>query len=583
MRRMAEDRPAPASFVRKRRKIVAYTELPIVNPDADLTHCREAWTFDERWKCWCLEDVLYTGRATTPRFQRLSIFVPEPYMTAGGRICPEGRMGLFSARTAPVVFGNNAAGYMQMPHTWLGGPRDEAGRYLARGMVYVSCGCRGRESRDKEGRLCGKGAASLVDLKTALRFLRHNSHALPGDMERIISVGWSAGGAMSSLLALTGNHPLYDSLLRENGAFEQERDDVFAAQIYCPIIDLEHADLAYEWQFAGDPENVDSPAGPAGRMDAFHSALSRKLAGRFPAYFNALGLRHPEKGTALTLAESGREGSAYAYLMEKLEDAATLYLQRLREGSLSEQYGVEDYLCGNYTREAPAPRVGTHLMQGHAGPGVDLPEGEDASPSLGEMLCRPPHGVARVVPERPMLTLKGRDKRSWLHWDGRRARIAGLDAYVLSHCRRMKPCTAFDCLDGHSGENQVLGSPERDYTHFSSDVAKALVDLKKDFPDEAGRYARAWAADVDDAELQQRCRLLNPMNFMKDSCFAARHYRIRVGANDADTSFAVSMALAVGLANAHRDVDYAIVWEQPHAQADYPGEVCDWIERLCRI
>lgn len=177
---------------------------------------------------------------------------------------PEGAAGRFTARTAPVVFANNAAGYLQMPHTWLGGPRDAAPQYLRRGMVYVSCGCRGRDSRDAGGRLCGKSPWTLVDLKTAIRFLRRNAEALPGDLDRLISVGTSAGGAMSSLLGVTGDHPDYLPYLRENGAFPDESDAVYAAQIYCPIVDLDHADLAYEWQFRRDPVNEASPEGPEG-------------------------------------------------------------------------------------------------------------------------------------------------------------------------------------------------------------------------------------------------------------------------------------------------------------------------------
>lgn len=38
---------------------------------------------------------------------------------------------------------------------------------------------------------------------------------------------------MSTLISVTGNSPLYTPYLEANGAFMDERDDVFAAQIYC--------------------------------------------------------------------------------------------------------------------------------------------------------------------------------------------------------------------------------------------------------------------------------------------------------------------------------------------------------------
>ena len=92
--------------------------------------------------------------------------------------------------------------------------------------------------------------ACIVDLKAAVRYLRHNKNIIPGNVEKIISNGTSAGGALSALLGSTGNHPDYESYLKELGAAD-ERDDIFAASCYCPITNLENADKAYEWEFCG--------------------------------------------------------------------------------------------------------------------------------------------------------------------------------------------------------------------------------------------------------------------------------------------------------------------------------------------
>ncbi|MBQ6564659.1 MAG: hypothetical protein IJL88_12155, partial [Clostridia bacterium] len=143
--------------------------IPVVNASMELSECRDRWTFDETYHCWCLEDVLYTSRADVPRFQRLSIFVPAPYLHADGTPDPEGELNGYTGKTAPVVFENNAAGYMQMPHTWLGGPRCYAEPYLKHGLIYVTCGCRGRDSRNAEGLAVGKSPITLIDLKTAIR------------------------------------------------------------------------------------------------------------------------------------------------------------------------------------------------------------------------------------------------------------------------------------------------------------------------------------------------------------------------------------------------------------------------------
>ena len=581
-------------------------QIPIINRTLELSDCRDKWFFDEAYQVWCLEDVLYTLKATTPKFQRMSIFVPKPYLNADGTVNEKGKMGVYTAKTAPVVFENNSAGYMQMPHTWLGGPRDEAEKYLERGMIYVTCGCRGRESRDESGKLCGKSPWTLVDLKTGIRFLRHNANVLPGDFTKIISVGWSAGGAMSTLIGVTGNNRNYDPFLEQNGAFMDESDAVLAAQIYCPIIDLDHADIAYEWQYNCDEENEASPAGPAGKMTAFQKALSDRLKDAYIAYFNGLGLRDAE-GTALTLNADGRGGTGYDYLMQCLNASATKYLTRLEEGKQPETWSTADYISGNYRHQIPAPPpshgpeqkddLGLHhagaavMMPPPGGPDVPMGDGPFPGgkppmgpPSLGDLVSRPPKGVPYVGMEFPMIEAQGTDKSAWLTWDGNTAAISSLDDYILSHRRRMKPCTSFDTLGMDSGENQEFGTAEQDYMRFDEYLFPALEAVKADFPEEYAKYHDDFASVVGDTELARRRYLINPLSFIgtDEVCEAAEHYRIRVGAQDADTAFTVSMALALKLANAGRDTDYALVWDRPHCQADYPGEVCDWIESITK-
>ena len=551
--------------------------VSIVNKTMELAACRDQWFFDEKHDCWCLEDVIYTPVPKVPAFQRMSIYAPAALMASGGVV-------LEAAKNVPLVFENNAAGYMQMPHSWLDGPRCGAQKYLDAGYVYVTCGCSGRESRDSEGRLVGKSPATLVDLKTAIRFLRHNRTWIPGDLEKIISVGTSAGGAMSSLLAVTGDHEDYLQYLKENGAFLGESDAVFAAQIYCPIIDLEHADQAYEWMFQADKTCEDSHAGPSETMTPFKEALSRKLAKQYIAYFNAMELKDPVSGEVLRLSEDGRSGSGYAYLMEKLEEAATKYLQMLQKGKLPETFAPEQYIQGDYTFLAPAPISPKNKDAHHAGPGMDIPQ-EEKPRSLGERMLRPPKGMEVPGMEPNMVELPGSDKRHWLSWDGQRAYICDLDAYVLNHRRRMKPCTSFDVLSMTSGENQVFGTPEQDFVHYNYAVGAAIDELKELYPEEWACYHAVYASAVGDDALKNRMRLIDPMQFIGTgkAGLKAKHYRIRVGAKDADTSTSISMALALKLAEAgYGTVDYALVWDQPHCDADYPGEVCAWIETICK-
>lgn len=575
-------------------------KINVINETMELTDVADKWVFNEKYQVWMLEDVLYTSKATAPAFQRLSIFVPKAYMKEAGVIDETATCNGYNAASVPVFFENNSAGYMQMPHTWIDGPRNYALQYLEAGMVYVTCGNRGHETMNKDKTFCGKSPANLIDLKTAIRFIRHNKGAIPGDMDKIISVGWSAGGAMSTLLAVTGDNAKYTKLLEENGAFMDESDSVFASQIYCPIIDLEHADLAYEWMFRADKENEPSFAGPAATMTDFEDALSEKLYDEYIKYFNSLELKNPENGELLVINEDGRSGSGYDYLLKKLSDSATKFIQKLSNKELPDRnYSVEDYLNGNYEYEKPAPagplpadekddKPDKAALQSFAGQEVglgDVDEDEDIPFGLGALMLRPADGKEPDEPFKPqMMTVHGKQKTDWLECVNGNARVTDLDKYVLNHRRRMKPCPSFDILSGESGENKVFGNKNVNAIHFNEYIPKAIEELKDKYPEEYGKYFEKYSKDICDEGLVTRKYLINPLNFIgtDEVSKQAKYYRIRVGASDADTSLSVSMTLACKLKEAGYPTDYELVWEQPHSEADYQGEVIAWIEQITK-
>lgn len=133
------------------------------------------------------------------------------------------------------------------------------------------------------------------------------------------------------------------------------------------------------------------------------------------------------------------------------------------------------------------------------------------------------------------------------------------------------------------GECQEFGTSEQDYMHFSPFITTAILELEKQFPADYAQYYEGYAKAVGDKALAERRELINPMSLIGSAKNAAGFFRIRVGACDADTAFTISMALALKLAQAGKSVDYALVWDRPRCQADYPNEVCDWIEAIVKI
>lgn len=125
----------------------------------------------------------------------------------------------------------------------------------------------------------GKAPAAIVDLKSAVRYVRYNKGRLPGNPDWIVASGGSAGGALSTLLAASGNSPMYDSFLSALGGAEVS-DAIFASASYSPITGLDHADMAYEWMWGTLPLN--------GKL--VNQTYSAQLKHNFTGYMQSLAL-----------------------------------------------------------------------------------------------------------------------------------------------------------------------------------------------------------------------------------------------------------------------------------------------------
>lgn len=217
------------------------------------------------------EKLYYVKNVEDSTYQYMNIYVPEG-----------------ATEQSPIFLREYVGGYMaaeaRQPQA-----EDATGRALQEGYVVVIPGVRGRNSVQGDV-YTGRAPKGLLDLKAAIRYLRRFDKEIPGNTERIITDGTSAGGAMSALLGATGNSKEYGELLKAMGAAD-ERDDIFCAVCFCPITDLEHADMAYEWLY-GETDSRRSDADSK-------RALTKELAAKFHAYQASLGLKKAD-GTLLT-------------------------------------------------------------------------------------------------------------------------------------------------------------------------------------------------------------------------------------------------------------------------------------------
>ena len=490
--------------------------------DASKNYTEETLTLNgQAVKFRAYRNIVYVARPSSVASQSMNIFIPAAYFE-------NGTINGYTKSTAPIFMPNGVGGYMPgkaiepAENDRMSGGANAALVALSRGYVVAAPAIRGRTTIGDDGKnYIGKAPALIVDYKAAVRYLRYNQKNLPaGDTEKIISNGTSAGGALSALLGATGNAKEYDPYLEEIGA-AAARDDIFASSDYCPITNLENADMAYEWMFNGvnsyymamwqlqdlenrghkvpgqkerpavkPPKAVDADAAnnPVSsqqevQMNEDEIAVSKVLKDAFPAYVNSLKLKD-ENGKKLTLSKDGT-------------------------GSF------RDYIADKYKESAQSA----------------LDNGKDISSA------------------------------TWVKAEKGKVKAVDLDAYPVA-VTRMKAAPAFDKLDLSSAENDEFGTTENTPNHFSA--------ISKQYEQKSGEMA-----DVD------VIKLLNPMNFI-GKADVAKHYRIRHGAIDRDTSLAIPAILALKLQNNGVDVNFHVPWGIGHS-GDYDlTELFDWIDSICK-
>lgn len=465
-------------------------------------------------------DRVYVARPADTTYETMNIYVPEGYFH-------NQEINGYTAETAPIFLPNTVGGYMPGK---AGTPVEEDKRSggpnailvaLSRGCVVAAPGARGRTSAT------GKAPACLVDMKAAVRYLRHNAAVLPGNTDRIISNGTSAGGALSALIGATGDSADYAPYLAALGAAD-ERDDIYAASVYCPITDLEHADMAYEWIFHDIHNYYSSSLPAAGPMQGVIHGPDGQLIALGP------GPVLPEG----TVTDRPADAPAEAKVAQQLSDSQIAAASELKAAypayinSLHLKDGQGNSLTLDKNGDGPFRTYIENIYKASAQKALDA--GTDLS-------------------DVPWLTIRND-----------RVEAVDLAAYAVA-VTRLKGTPAFDAFDLSSGENQEFGTAANDRLHFTKFSQK-----------------RSTVPGVPLAD-KQIIREMNPLHYIgTDKAVPARYWRIRHGAADRDTVLAVPAVLALKLKSAGCHVDFASPWGRGHA-GDYDlDELFTWIDAVCR-
>lgn len=402
-----------------------------------------------------------------------------------------------------------------------------AGAALKAGYVFVDVATRSRGIVGADGSFVGKAPAVVADAKAAVRYLRLNDKRMPGSAERIVVNGTSGGGALTTILAASGNSRDYLPYLAESGAAGIDRrgrstirDDIFAAVAYCPITDLGNADIAYEWLYTtlGTRETVGANPAPA---------ASAALAADYPAYLASLRLR-TSNGAALT--------------------ADTMLGELVTEVTRS----AEAYMAASPTNVIPD--LGENFVITGSGAGTYLNDWIDVD-----------NGTDKVV---------SIDVENYL-------------AFVARQ-NLLKPAPAFDqtgvTVPGSgggpgTGESNLFGTAAQPYSNFTAyawnnnGIAGDGIGL-----DDTGltwaQFLRERGTAVD-----EQLELTNPLEYLGTDADAAPYWYVRHGTRDRDTAFTVSIVLdrALQADRNVKDANYRLAWDRPHAGNYDVPEAMAWV------
>ena len=144
------------------------------------------WQYNSEDKVYWQTGISYCENPADENYETLGIFIPAAYMNAKDngdgtftcKINNQVAVKGYTAASAPIVIPVNTPGYsaMEAPTDYV----TDSVSYTSAGFIYVATGCRGRDA----------GApAGVTDLKAAIRYIRYNDGVIPGDVDRVFSLG----------------------------------------------------------------------------------------------------------------------------------------------------------------------------------------------------------------------------------------------------------------------------------------------------------------------------------------------------------------------------------------------------------
>ncbi|MFJ9147200.1 hypothetical protein ACIRP7_03830 [Streptomyces sp. NPDC102270] len=156
---------------------------------------------------------------------------------------------------------------------------------------------------------------------------------------------------------------------------------------------------------------------------------------------------------------------------------------------------------------------------------------------------------------------------TFIAWKNGKATFTWPD--FLAHVgARKKDAPSFDAWDLSAGENNEFGANITGARHFTAYGAGN---------DTTGLSTKRVASDI-----PEKLNLMNPMYHLTEKVNGKRskHWWIRLGTKDSDTSLTIAANLAAAAENLGDDVNHRYYWDQGHGANTDPGDFITWIAEV---
>lgn len=541
------------------------------------------WMYHSDDNVYYQTGIPYCETPADTAYETLAVFVPGDYFSGtdngdGTYTCKvnsDANVNGYTAQNAPIVMPIETPGYSAQAA--LTGYTSLT-EYMEAGLVYVHAGCRGRDA----------GApAGVTDLKAAIRYLRYTDETTPGDAEKIFVFGMSGGGAQSAIVGAAGDSALYDPYLEQIGAVQGVSDAVYGSMDWCPITNLDSADEAYEWMMGVTRSGLSDD----------EQAISDALAASFADYINQAGIKD-EAGNVLTLEESAdgiyQAGSYYDYILGVIEESLNRFLSDTEFPYDSSASGGKNGGMGGFGGPGkPGDLDGFGMPDGKEdgfggsagkddiggpdgakeGPYEDLDDITRIEASNGIAISGTYETVGDYI---DALNANG----TWVTYDAETnsASVTSVSDFVKAFKGVSKNLAAFDQLDAGQGENVLFGYGNGNGAHFDALLADILHELDSSYVSDFEEDLQK--TDAVGYTAAQRLNMYTPLYYLLESedgyrsSTPAKHWRIRTGIAQSDTSLTTEVNLALALRNYDgvESVDFETVWGQKHVKAERTGD-----------